>query len=83
MVLDIGALWTDQGFVAAAGDYVTRGGREAGAIGRIGPRQAEIVLRAPLRLDEIATLSRPGDFDSLAKTAGATQTRSERTSQTA
>jgi hypothetical protein len=73
VVLNIPALWDDAGFVAAAEAYRKAGGAEAGAIFHFrGERdQNEVILRAPLRLDEIHALSRPGNFESLCATFGA------------
>lgn len=74
VILNIPALWTEPAFEKRAHEYAAAGGAEAEALFHFtGKReQSELVLRAPLRRDEIDYLFRPGDFDSLAKAAGAT-----------
>ncbi|MBS0505524.1 MAG: hypothetical protein JSS55_17355 [Proteobacteria bacterium] len=69
VVLNIPMLWEDAGFIAAAEAYREAGGAEAKALFhfREEREQHEVILRAPLRLDEIYGVTRPGDFQSLAK----------------
>jgi hypothetical protein len=73
VVLNVPALWDDPGFVAVAEAYQRSGGTEAAAIFyfRDERDQNEVILRAPLRLNEIVALSRPGDFESLSTAVGA------------
>ncbi len=73
VVLNVSALWDDHGFVEAAEAYQRSGGTEVAAIFHFrGERdQNEVILRAPLRLNEIAALSRPADFESLSVAIGA------------
>lgn len=73
IILNIPALWTDAEFVKSAEQYRATGGAQAKALfyftGEL--EQSELVLRAPLRRDEIYHIFRPGEFDSLAEAVGA------------
>ncbi|RYY26141.1 MAG: hypothetical protein EOP62_11730 [Sphingomonadales bacterium] len=73
VILNIAALWADDEFVKCAEAYRAADGEEAKGLFHFKGRreQSEIVLRAPLRRDEIYFIFRRGDLDSLAKTAGA------------
>lgn len=74
VILNIPALWADNEFVEAAKRYKAAGGAEAKALfhytGELD--QSELVLRTFLRREEIFHIFRPGEFESLAKAAGAT-----------
>ena len=65
VILDIPALWADPEFVEAAESYRRRDGAEAKAIQNFrGDRdQNEVILRAPLLVEEICRLSGHGSFD--------------------
>lgn len=73
IILNIPALWADEEFAERARRYQAGGGSEAKAIFHFtGERdQSELVLRTPLRREEIFHLFRPGEFTSLAEAAGA------------
>ncbi len=73
VILNIIRLWQDDAFVNAADSYRRRGGAEAGAIFHFrGDRdQYEVILRAPLRKDEIYRLGRSTTIDSLYEAMGA------------
>jgi hypothetical protein len=73
VVLNIPRLWLDLDFVAAAESYKRRNGLEAKAIFHFrGERdQFEVILRAPLRVDEIYFLGRSTTADAIYKEMGA------------
>ncbi|QYE37124.1 hypothetical protein KZX46_22295 (plasmid) [Polymorphobacter sp. PAMC 29334] len=73
VILDISSLWADESFVAAAAAYCARDGSEGEALLNFAAKQSEVIMRAPLRLDEIEALSLPGNFQSLASLMGITR----------
>jgi hypothetical protein len=73
VVLNIPRLWLDPVFVASADSYRNRGGSEAKAIFHFrGQRdQFEVILRAPLRVDEIYRLGRSTTTEAIYEEIGA------------
>jgi hypothetical protein len=57
VVLNIGALWRTEAFVAAAAAYRADGGTEAAALFNFRDLQGEVVLDVPLRRTEIIALT--------------------------
>ncbi len=72
VILSIPMLWQDKVFVEAAESYRKRKGKEAEAIFffRDERDQFEVILRAPLRVDEIYRLGRPTTYENLYAAAG-------------
>jgi hypothetical protein len=72
VILNIPRLWHDQDFVEAAESYRRKKGREAEAIFffRDERDQFEVILRAPLRADEIYRLGGSTTYESLYAAAG-------------
>lgn len=70
VVLNVPALWDDPDFVIAVDNYVSGGGEAAGAL-RGYRHQSEVILRAPLRFNEIkAFCEKVPSLESLCQTAG-------------
>jgi len=80
VVLYVPRLWADAGFVAAADSYSRRGGAEAQAIFHFrGERdQDEVILRAPLLVEEIIHLSGHGSFEGVCGLMGAPPRRTRK-----
>lgn len=73
VVLNIKALWALPEFQAAVEDYAKRGGANADALQNFRDDQAEIILNAPLRVEEIEHFCGViGTFDQLFELAGIT-----------
>jgi hypothetical protein len=72
VILSIPRLWQDEIFAEAAESYCKRGGKEAKAIFcfRNERDQFEVILRAPLRADEIYRLGGTTTYENLYATAG-------------
>ena len=64
VILNIPSLWNDHTFVAAADAYQKAGGKEAKALFNfhVANNQHEVIMKAPLRVDEIVTLSGKIEF---------------------
>lgn len=56
VVLNISALWSRADFASAIESYSARGGVEAKALKNFKDRQSEVILKAPLRLDDVIAL---------------------------
>lgn len=56
VVLNISALWSRADFVSAVESYCMRGGAESAALKNFKDRQSEVILGAPLRLDDVTAL---------------------------
>jgi len=56
VVLNISALWSRADFVSAVESYSVRGGTESAALKNFKDRQSEVILKAPLRLDDVVAL---------------------------
>lgn len=73
LILNIKALWQIPAFPAVVDDYKSRGGVEAEALLNFKHKQSEVILNAPLRLEEIESFCAPiGSFDQLFELAGIT-----------
>ncbi len=71
VILNIKRLWQIEGFAEAVKDYRKRGGAEADALLNIRDKQSEVILRAPLLIDEIEAFCGPtGDYNQLFAEAG-------------
>jgi hypothetical protein len=56
VVMNVAALWSRADFVAAVERYNTRGGAESAALNNFKDKQSEVILKAPLRLDDVTAL---------------------------
>lgn len=74
VVLNIPRLWGDPSFLEAAESYRSRDGAEAKAVFHFRDErdQFEIILRAPLRRDEIFRFGRTGSYEGIYALLGAT-----------
>lgn len=71
VVLNIQALWQADGFADAVDDYTRRGGAQAEALNNFKDKQYEVILRAPLLVDEIeAFCGQVGSFEKLFEVVG-------------
>ncbi len=71
VILNIAALWTRSDFVEAATDFVARSGLNAAGLDNFRNTQSEVILEAPLKLDEVyAFCGRVPSLDELCAAAG-------------
>ena len=78
MVLNIAGLWTSGDFRAAANSYIDGGGENFEAIRHFRDIQSEVILDAPLTMDEvIAFCGQVPSLDQLCATAGITAPEDE------
>lgn len=78
VVLNIQALWQADGFADAVHDYTRRGGVGADALLNFQDKQYEVILRAPLLVDEIeAFCGQVGSFEQLFQVSGAVNEQQE------
>lgn len=78
VVLNIKALWQADGFADAVDEYRQRGGTEADALLNFMDKQHEVILRAPLLVDEIeAFCGQVGTFEQLFDVADAVGERQQ------
>lgn len=56
VVLNIAALWSRADFLSAVESYSSRGGVESAALNNFKGKQSEVILKAPLRLDDVTAL---------------------------
>lgn len=56
VVLNIAALWSHADFAAAVERYKARDGAESAALNNFKDKQSEVILKAPLRLDDVTAL---------------------------
>lgn len=78
VILNIKALWQVDGFAVTVEDYKKRGGKEADALLNFRDDQFEVILNAPLLVDDIEAFCGPvGTFDQLFKEAGVVDEKQE------